>query len=344
MGSIGTRDSGKIPDVSGVRTIVIETRSKRSVAAAALMFFCSILLYFCFSSYFVDARITTKGRVSEEDKMSTDAVSAKLNNDVESLSKTTERLNKSAKRWQCWYFTALGLGVVLTIVGVFLQFGQSTKADAAINSYKNLMELKKQQSDLAIGIAKAEASVANQKAGEANSRAGVLEKEAAKLRAETALLKQQNLDTEVALTEAKGQLETEHVKRLEMEQALAPREIWFMEVPDKSGRTRQNIEPLRAFSGIEAIIDSLPDAESMRAAANIRQAIEGAGWKVISFENRVDINGSFFDGVTLEAWSFETNKEDEAGRRRMAAGERLETFSKYGAKNTWKRSQDRRRF
>lgn len=100
-------------------------------------------------------------------------------------------------------------------------------------------------------------------------------------------------------------LETEHEKlaRLELEKALAPRELPLIVYADGTS----NIDLLRRFAGTEALVEYIPDFEAARTAGNVVWLLEQAGWKIISAKVSTDF---MFNGVTFEQY-MPTKKQDE---------------------------------
>ena len=112
-------------------------------------------------------------------------------------------------------------------------------------------------------------------------------------------LRQQNLDLDKKLTAAED-------KRLELEKALAPRELYseaFAEAPMIDGRGAiTNVDILRPFRWMKVKLEFLPDVEVQRAAGSIRDALTDAGYKNIELIPRVDINTEYFDGVQIQTY------------------------------------------
>lgn len=100
------------------------------------------------------------------------------------------------------------------------------------------------------------------------------------------------------LEEAKLQLETEKLNRIELEKTLSRRSIPLIMLDGKT-----NIDGIRPFAGMQAIIEYLPDMEARRASAEIAQALTHANWKLIGGggENP-DLALSMWDGVVVESY------------------------------------------
>ena len=60
-----------------------------------------------------------------------------------------------------------------------------------------------------------------------------------------------------------------------------------------------SVDPLKPFAERQALIEYVPDAETKRAASNIAESLEHAGWKIAKFSpvDRIE------DGVEIEAYS-----------------------------------------
>jgi hypothetical protein len=87
------------------------------------------------------------------------------------------------------------------------------------------------------------------------------------------------------------ELEKERRIRLELEGAIAPRQI---------AKAREVAENLRQFTGTKVIIESQIDAEAWRTANEIHNVLWGAGWEVVSIERSSEEHG-FVDGVLVQA-------------------------------------------
>jgi hypothetical protein len=98
-------------------------------------------------------------------------------------------------------------------------------------------------------------------------------------------------------------LEQEKISRLEMEQAIAPR---IMEQGESSRK-------LKAFSGIQVIIECVNDFEARRTAGQIACTLEMANWKLIKpYPKVVPNDADFFDGVDIERNVGALPKEDRS--------------------------------
>jgi hypothetical protein len=94
------------------------------------------------------------------------------------------------------------------------------------------------------------------------------------------------------LLAANQKLEEERTRRLEMEAWLSPRIL-----PIISGPGGENWVSLKPFSGTDAIIKSVVDEESGRAAGQIAAILQQAGWKIVSVTRETGLITS--DGVTV---------------------------------------------
>jgi len=157
-----------------------------------------------------------------------------------------------------------------------------------------------------------QAASANERAGKAIIKAAGLEKEAATLRRQAEELRQRNLETESRVTEANQKLEGERTTRLEMEKSLSPRLLPFKEFTD--GTT--NIDDLKPFAGIEAVLEFIQDAEAERTALNLAFLLQKAGWKVVASH---PISSLPWDGVTIGTYMPVLHAERRTSRDDIAA-------------------------
>lgn len=105
-------------------------------------------------------------------------------------------------------------------------------------------------------------------------------------------------------TEAR--LEEEKRTRLELEKSLTPREL-----PIISANGKQNIDPLKPFSGTKFAIECLDDIEPERAAGSLQYALEQAGWKPIGAKV-LQRYAPVRDGVLVESRFWEHKNERAA--------------------------------
>jgi hypothetical protein len=120
-------------------------------------------------------------------------------------------------------------------------------------------------------------------------------KETAKANKKTAELQNESLGMKV-------QLEKERTKRLELEQAVAPR---IMEQQHSSTALKQ-------LKNVSAIISSINDIESKRTAGQINATLQMAGWrtKIVPY----DPKEIYQDGVVVERNVGRLPKDDNSGK------------------------------
>jgi hypothetical protein len=92
----------------------------------------------------------------------------------------------------------------------------------------------------------------------------------------------------------KRELTSEHEKRMQLEKTLAPRVIEIIGTPVGS-----TVDVLKPFASMSVIIESIPDWEARRAAANVRGVMEAAG---LSIESDEVLERNMPDGVTIELY------------------------------------------
>jgi hypothetical protein len=110
-----------------------------------------------------------------------------------------------------------------------------------------------------------------------------------------------------------------------MEKSLAPRTLVYVN-RDETGKS--NIESLKQFPGLQVIINFAPDAEASRAAFDIKNIAEFAGWKVLVFEERRELSFMLFDGVIVQSYFGKRPLTDEyeGARRSCNAADALIEF------------------
>lgn len=140
-------------------------------------------------------------------------------------------------------------------------------------------------------------------------------------------------------SEAKESAEKERQTRLEMEKSLAPRTI-----PLVFGGGKSNIDPLKKFSGIEMIVEYLPDAECTRAAFNIVQLASMAGWKLVRCEPNLQIDPglAFPEGVVVRPYSSDATSEkpprdrsDEEQKNETRSNRAADALVEFLDSNNW---------
>lgn len=105
-------------------------------------------------------------------------------------------------------------------------------------------------------------------------------------------------ELDAARVQALRDLEAEKVTRLEMEKALAPRVIPFLNFE----KGKSNLDLLKNFAGQPVVIEFLPDFESRRAASELQTALEVAGWKILGVKPNQELWTGFWEGVVSEPY------------------------------------------
>jgi hypothetical protein len=212
-------------------------------------------------------------------------------------------------------FLAIALTTLGAISGVI--FFAASRPLKKIENGDRLEESRRSEAALTglagkVSAANLKASQADEAAGKANERAESLEKEAAGLRKDATELRKQNLGTE-------ARLEKERATRLDMEKTLTPRLITVVEAGGIS-----NVDMLKPFIDMHVSIECIRDSEAERAADSIRNAVEHAGWKVVSFSEEPKLS----DGVAISARPYQgqpmpDRQDDDFSEK---AGEKLQLF------------------
>lgn len=217
----------------------------------------------------------------------------------------TSALSSRVQTLEQWNNFVNILGVVLLaltfVIGIV-----SNRLNVFLNKAKNeLASLEKIASDEKIAFAnaigesaKADAAKANSEAAIASDRAATAIKDAAEAndraevaRTKAAVLEQKNLQNE-------SKLEKERGKRLELEKALAPRQISINEFARYGGdKPVSNIDNLKLFSGVEVDIRCINDTEAIRTARNLVSVLAMAGWKI----RDTGIDSDILDGINIGA-------------------------------------------
>jgi len=151
-----------------------------------------------------------------------------------------------------------------------------------------------------------------------------------KLRSDTA-------ETQIAGAQrgaAEANAKTEALKRdnLELEKSLAPRVISYKEFEDGS----TNVDLMKAFPGMETVVEYIPDAESQRAAYNIAFILKQAGWTIVSLSASRGFQPPW-DGVTILSYLPKSNPTPspfEFGRMRVS-GDASNALSRFFRENDW---------
>lgn len=102
----------------------------------------------------------------------------------------------------------------------------------------------------------------------------------------------------IQIFEGQRALEAERFNRVKLAKLLARRSLPLVQMDDK-----QNIDPLRRFQGMRAIIEYLPEREPKRAAADIQMILGAAHWLVVSNTPNEALDSVVSDGVAIESYS-----------------------------------------
>jgi hypothetical protein len=137
-------------------------------------------------------------------------------------------------------------------------------------------------------------------------------------------------------------LEDEKVKRVEMEEALAPRTI-AISMPGMGDL----LAPLKKFEGMQVEIRFAPDIETSRAAGQILFAVQQTNWKIIGFTRDEALGRQTSDGVRIEWYFPELPAREASPETTIEETEKLEAkskgvaqaFAKFlsGEPNRWKK-------
>jgi hypothetical protein len=159
------------------------------------------------------------------------------------------------------------------------------------------------------GDAKDSAKGAADASSRAQGSANAASLAAGKAKTEADDVESQAKDLGQQLAATKTHLEAVEAKRAELEKSLinlaicnAPRVIPSWSV----GNTKTSVDPLKPFTGHQAIIEFIPDAEAKRAALNIKETLERAGWKIA----RVSPLDGIEDGVEVQAYFRRANEQN----------------------------------
>jgi hypothetical protein len=182
-----------------------------------------------------------------------------------------------------------------------------------------------------IALVQKDTADANNRAGVASQRASEADERAKGLVVMAETLRQQNIATELAL-------EKERTTRLGLEQSLTPRQIplIFKGAP-RDGKS--NVDSLRLFPGMNAIVEVLPDAEARRAASDMVFLLKEAKWNVVSASLNPSLEIPHWDGVTIEHRTYPgvPTPEAKADHAQQAA----ETLLIFLRANNWDRIRTR---
>lgn len=149
--------------------------------------------------------------------------------------------------------------------------------------------------------ARADAGIAQDAADKADKDAGEAKGEADGAKSTAAAVGKQAADLTRQMSSATQELASAKQALLDMSVCLAPRVIRNESIIDSVTRTVtwSSLDPVRPYSGFQAIIDVAPDAEARRAAANIENALRAAGWAKVTVLQGVD---GLSDGVEVSPW------------------------------------------
>lgn len=175
-----------------------------------------------------------------------------------------------------------------------------TDAKDAHGLAKSASEIAKPAKDTA-DKAKREADAANAEAGKAQTSAGTAISVAKDAQQKVTSVGQRADALTGQMTLATQQLSDTQGKLLDMATCLAPRVIPNESFVNSVTRREElsTLDPVRPFSGLQAIIDFSPDAEARRAAINIERALRAAGWTRVTRRSADDLK----DGVRVIPWS-----------------------------------------
>lgn len=132
-----------------------------------------------------------------------------------------------------------------------------------------------------------------------------------------------NQKLEADLVVARTKLVEAETARLELEKALARRELL----------TDVDLTPLRGFTDVSTVVQFLPnDQETKRAAGNLYATLQKAGWKMERYSPNPDLWLPEWDGVVIEPYVAETSsrllteEEKAIAKRQVEAAEALLSF------------------
>jgi hypothetical protein len=187
-----------------------------------------------------------------------------------------------------WFFA---IAILCEIAGYWYGQRNDALSEQKIRSLDALAEdadTTAKRAKTTAGWAATKADAAKESAGRAQQKVREVDKRADELSGD--------------LQSAKTKLDAVDAKRAELDRSLrnmaictAPRVIphW------QSGWTTF-FDPLKQFAGRNALIEVVPnDAETLRAASNLYDALKSAGWQVTSKPA-----GGIFDGVEVRAFEF----------------------------------------
>jgi len=175
---------------------------------------------------------------------------------------------KAARLW-------VGIPTLALAAATFATQWMELKRSRALASLqREQLRMKDEQLRLELKEKDTKIASANQNSAEANQQAAVANENTAKLR--------------IKAEETSILLEKEKANRLELEKAISPRVI----------EQYKFSQALKGFTGVTAIITSIPDFEAKRMAGQLATVLNMANWKyeLAPF----DANEIYPDGVAIE--------------------------------------------
>jgi hypothetical protein len=225
---------------------------------------------------------------------------------IESLTAQADRLEKSFSHWNHAYLVLVAVTaffVFLTFVAQWVASGKSGELDAARKAVISAKDgqlaeefahrderIAKVKADADVSIAEVEAE-ADDKIFRAKQLAEQIGIDSNR---KTEKLRAQNLETAAKLVAAEKSLEEERIARAEVEKSVAARRIYSVQSGGK-----YNFDVLKPYAGTKFIIQTVPDWEARRAAANIAGILTGAGWTLDKAEV---VDDNIEDGVSIQSY------------------------------------------
>jgi len=125
------------------------------------------------------------------------------------------------------------------------------------------------------------------------------------------------------LTEARLKLETERVKRLQLQRAVTHRLIG---IEESDNGTKSNFDVLKPFGGVKAIFEYSPQPEPADFASNLCTIVDRAKWEKLA-ANWISpaAAGTIADGVTVEWYVGKSGETDLSADAAMAFADFLKT-------------------
>jgi hypothetical protein len=137
-------------------------------------------------------------------------------------------------------------------------------------------------------------------AGKAETAAGIALDKSDKATVQASHAMEDVTDARKLVLTTAAQLNNEHKIRMELENSLNPRLMYFLEFSD--GTT--NIDDLQSIKGKSVRFRFVPDAEAARAAINLAGLFSAAGWKIETILPIADVTAETLgqDGITVETY------------------------------------------